>query len=91
MTPQKKMQAALAQAGIPHKEIKCYGAQIMVTCWSRSAAAKWASLLSNFATVRGVVESRDYTKDPSEVVKHNPGLVKTAVTHPVWLVGATIK
>lgn len=58
----KKMQAKLEQAGIPHKEIQCYGDQIVVTAWSRNAADKWASLLSRFATVRRIVETIDCDK-----------------------------
>jgi hypothetical protein len=91
MTPQQKLQAKLAQAGIPAKEIKVYGSQIMVKTWSLSAANRWADLLSKFASrVRKPVESIDYTKDARSFFKANPGIVKSVVTHRVWLVGASI-
>lgn len=56
------MKIKLAEAGIPHKEINCYGSQIVVTAWSRGAADKWASLLGRFAKVRGIVETYDCDK-----------------------------
>lgn len=86
MTPQQKMQEALGLCGIPAKEIKCYGSQIVITAWSRDAAEKRASLVARFATFRGIVESVEYTRDPSHFTKANPGLVKSAFTHPVWRV-----
>jgi len=90
MTPQEKMAATLAKAGIPAKEIKCFGSQIIITAWSRDAAMKWADLLAKFAKVRGVVEGRDETKDPSGYFAANPGLVKGEFYHPVWRIGAVI-
>lgn len=83
MTPQQKMQAALAKTGIPVKEIKVFGSQILITAWSHDAAKKWAAVLTKFATVRAVVESVDYDKI-------NTGSVNKPSTHKVWRVGAHI-
>lgn len=44
-TTQNKLATLLAKAGIPHKQIKCYGRQIEITCWSRKAAERFQSLL----------------------------------------------
>jgi len=57
MTPQKKMEAALRKIGLPYSEIKCYGSQITVECGGHKTASRWSVLLSEFATVRGVVET----------------------------------
>jgi hypothetical protein len=83
MTPQDAMAAKLAEAGIPSKEIRCYGAQIVITAWSRDAADKWADLLAKFATVRGVVRSRDDAK-----VNRNTMLKPSTVE--VWRVFAKV-
>jgi len=56
------MAEKLTKSGIPHKEIHCYGSQIVVTSWSRDAAEKWAMLLTKFAKVRGILEALDEAK-----------------------------
>lgn len=83
-TPQQKMQAALAKSGIPAKEIKVYGSQIMITAWSFEAAQKWASLLkklnpSKIRTGQGI----DYAKE-------NKGTNLCPSTIKVWRVWATL-
>lgn len=83
MTPQEKMQATLARAGIPSKRIHCYGSQIMVTVWGEPAARKWAALLARFARVRGIAEALDYNEE-------NRNTVLRPTTHKVWRVWATI-
>lgn len=83
MTNRTRMQALLAKSGIPAKEIKVFGSQILIKCYSRDAAEKFAGLLAKFATVRGVVESYDYAK-----VNRNTMLRPSTVQ--VWLVGAHI-
>lgn len=90
MTPQQAMTAKLAESGIPAKQIRVFGSQIIVTCWSRDAAERFSALLSKFATVRGVVRSVDKTKDTSGYFAANPGLVKGDFHHEVWRVGAFI-
>ena len=92
MTAQERMQALLEKTGIPAKEIKCYGSQIVITCLSRSAAERWVGVLSKFARVRKPVESIAYAKDQAAAYArlNNPGLVKSVMTYPVWLVGATL-
>lgn len=83
MASQQKMQTLLSQAGIPAKEIKVFGSQIIITCWSRDAAEKFAGLLTKFAKVRGIVESRD-----NNLVNTNTVLRPTS--HKVWRVGAYV-
>ena len=82
-TPQQRMQATLAKSGIPSREIRVYGSQIMVTCGCRDTADKWASLLVRFATVRAVFEAWDEaTQNRGTTLK--PSMVK------VWRVAARI-
>lgn len=83
-TPQEKMKARLEALGIPYKEIRVYGGQIVVTCVSVNTATKWASLLGNFAKVRGTVQSIDYTKE-------NKGTCLVPTTTKVWRVFATVR
>lgn len=74
------MRATLLKSGIPAKDVKVYGSQIMVVTWSRDAADKWASLIARFAKVRGPVQSWDRN------VK-NRNTVLRPTSHEVWLVG----
>jgi hypothetical protein len=83
MTVQEQMTLKLSECGIPAKEIKCYGSQIMITALSKSAAEKWVSLLSQFARIRGVTESTDYCKE-------NRNTVLLPSTVKVWRVWATV-
>ena len=57
MTIQEKIKQRLEQFGIPHREIKVYGSQITVEIFGREAAEKFASVIANFAKVRGVIET----------------------------------
>ena len=59
MTIQQKMRATLERAGIPYKQIDVYGRQIVVTSWCMESANRWAILIQQFATLRGVIKSRD--------------------------------
>jgi hypothetical protein len=83
MSPQEKIQALLSKSGIPAKEIKCYGSQIMITAFCRDSAAKWARLLSRFATVKNTVKTIDYCKENKNTV-----MLPSAIE--VWRVWATI-
>ena len=80
---QERMRATLVRAGIPHKEIQCYGEQIVITAWSRDAAEKWAALLATFAKVRGLIKSIDYAKE-------NKNTMLKPSTVEVWRVFARI-
>lgn len=62
MTIQEQLIAKLESTGLPHKQIHCYGSQIVVTAWSQDAANQWASVLGKFAKVRGIVKSIDENK-----------------------------
>jgi len=85
MTPQEKIRATLAKSGIPAKEIKCFGSQVLIVAWGEEAAKQWLSLLAKFASkTRGPVRSIDYTKNPTR------GTCLVPQTHTVWLVGATL-
>ncbi len=84
MTIQEKMHASLVKAGIPYKEIHCYGSQIVITSWSRDAADRWANLLTRFSTVRGIIPSVDYAKENKNTVLR-PSTIK------VWRTFACIQ
>lgn len=84
ITLQQKMQSRLESCGLPYKEVKVYGSQIMITAWSESAARKWHSLLYKFCSkVRPPKKSLDYNK-----VNRNTCLRPT--THVVYRVWGTI-
>lgn len=83
-TPQKRMEEMLGRAGIPAKHIRCYGSQVIVTCWSRDAAERFHTLLHKFCrTVRGPVKSRENNIENRNTVLRPSG-------HTVWLVAGTI-
>ena len=81
-TPQSKMQAKLAGLGIPAKEIKVYGRQIMVTCGSGAAARQWMSVLYDLASKVRVGESL-------QPAKRNRGTCLHPTQIKVWRVWAT--
>lgn len=84
MTAQEKMQAGLEALGLPFKEIKCYGSQIMVTAISEGTARKWHSVLFGLSPERlRMGEGLDYNKE-----NRNSVLVPTA--HKVWRVWASL-
>jgi len=76
------MQQLLSKLGIPSKDIKVYGSQIMITCWGEASARKFADAVSNFAKVRAVFQTVD----------ENIGQDETAFKecHKVWRVAACI-
>jgi hypothetical protein len=83
MTIQQQIKAKLAETGLPHKEIQVYGSQIVITAWSRDAAAKWGAVIAKFAKIKGIIEAIDYDKK-------NTNTVLRPSTHNVWRVFATI-
>lgn len=84
MTQQEQLKSLLSQVGIPSKSIEVYGSQIVVTCYSESAAEKWASVLRKFATVKRVaLKSLDDAK-----VNTNTVMMPSHVN--VWRTYATI-
>ncbi len=85
MTPQDELKAKLEALGIPFREVKVYGSQIVVTCRSTSAAERWGRVLSKLATVKKVaLRSTDYAKSE----EHLPNARKTI---DVWRTYATIE
>jgi hypothetical protein len=76
------MRAKLAEAGIPYREIKVYGSQIMVTTTSAASAERWGTLLGKFATVRAVAR-----EDLDETKESRPGKKKYI---KVWRTWATV-
>lgn len=82
-SPQERIKATLGRAGIPAKEILCYGSQIMITAYSRAAAERWAGLLAKFSKVHVVRECVDYLKE-------NKGTNLNPSTMRVWRVWSTI-
>lgn len=83
-TLQQRMKSQLEALGIPYKEIEVYGGQIVVTCWSEKPLARWISVISKFAKVRGTSRSVDYAK----VNKHS---AMRPTTIEVWRVFATMR
>ena len=57
MTLEQKIKQRLEQFKIPHREIKVYGSQITVETYGREAAEKFASVITNFAKIRGLIET----------------------------------
>lgn len=82
-TTQERMRSLLFQTGIPAKEVKCYGSQIMVTAWSLDAANQWVSVLRKIAKVRKPVETKE-----QNLVNHDSR--RSASYHNVWLVWGTL-
>ncbi len=93
-TTQQKLTAALEKTGLPSKEIKVYGRQIVITAWSLEAANKWASVVAKFATVRRVLESSEIneadksTNQAGWVPAKDGGMRPTF--HKVWRVYGVI-
>ena len=83
MTIQETMRDKLLQAGIPAKEIKCYGSQIMVTAFSLDAAQRWQGLLSQFCSKVRSGKSFDYLKE-------NKNTVLRPSRMDVWRVWGTV-
>jgi len=78
------MRAKLERIGLPFKGIECYGSQIVVTCWSRDAADRWASFLARFAKFLGITQSVDHAKE-------NRGTCLLPTTVDVWRAFARIR
>lgn len=83
MTPQEKMKTKLEALGIPHKEIKVYGSQIVITARSFDSACQWVQTLSKFACVRRPAQSKDYAKV-------NRGSATLPSMVDVWRIWATV-
>lgn len=65
----KELQTKLEAIDLPYREIHCFGSQINIECISREACEKWASVVSEFAKVRTIIETiteTKQTKDKSE-------------------------
>lgn len=83
-SPQDRIRTLLERAGIPYKEIKVFGCQVLVKCWSQDAATRFYALLHRCCTaVRKVTRWADYN-----IVNENTVLRPTR--HRVWLVGGRI-
>lgn len=82
-SPQQRMAALLAKAGLHADEIRCYGSQVMITVGGYKVAEKWAALLAKFcATVRAPRESWEPVKADAD--KSRPRHYK------VWRVWGTV-
>jgi len=77
---QETMKATLAASGIPAKEIRVFGSQIMITALSKAAMHKWVDVLVTFSRVRGFGPSLAELKVPR---KYGPCKGK-AVVYRVW-------
>ena len=83
MNQQEQMKANLEAIGLPYREVKVFGSQIIVKSHCEETAKKWANVLSKFAKVRSVVEHVEYAK-----VNKNSVLLPSTVK--VWLTGAVL-
>jgi hypothetical protein len=83
MNIQEQMREKLLKTGIPAKEVKCYGSQIMVTTYGLAAAQRWHSLLGNFCSKVRSGQSVDYNAE-------NRNTVLRPTTHKVWRVWGTL-
>jgi len=83
-TQQQRMRDLLAKAGIPYREIQCYGMQIVITTKGEASAKRWAALVAKFARVKRVLRSCDYARE-------NKGTVLRPSMVTVWRVFATIE
>lgn len=77
------LEDTLRASRIPVKEVKCYGSQIVVTCWCEQSARKYADLIAKFANLRSIKESLD-EKAKNRQARLSGKYVK------VWRVYATI-
>lgn len=83
MSLQEQMKATLEQTGIPAKEIKCYGSQIMIICMGRDTARKWDTLLRHFC--------RTVRSGPTvQYNKQNRNTVLRPTRHKAWSVWGTV-
>lgn len=82
-TIQQRMKAKLEQVGLPYKEVKVFGGQIIITSHCRDTAERWSSVLAKFARVQNVLEAIDDAK-----VNKNTTLRPSKVT--VWRTYARI-
>ena len=85
MNLQAQMRAMLEKTGIPAREIKVYGSQIMITCIARDTTQKWSGVLHRLCRkVRvgeGIDDHVDAARFPNERGMH---------TMQVWRVWGTI-
>jgi len=81
-----EIRATLAASGIPSREIRVYGSQIMITARGYQSAQRWAMLLQRMGctTVRGPGESLDEKADAA------PGDSARNRYIRVWRVWATV-
>jgi hypothetical protein len=81
MTPQQQLTETLKRSGIPAREVRCFGSQVMITTIGEDTARRWAMLLNNFCSkVRG--PGQGYDDKPN--VTGRPEYIK------VWRVWGTI-
>jgi len=83
MTSQEKMKQKLLNLGIPAKEIKCYGSQIMVTVIGKETSEKWQMILNNFC-------SRVLSSKTIDYAKENKGTCLNPTVVDVYRVWGTI-
>ena len=83
MNVQEQMKELLTQSGIPAKEIKVYGSQIMITAFGADSADKWASLLAKLCRKVRSCQSTDYAVE-------NKNTVMMPSTVKVWRVWGTV-
>jgi hypothetical protein len=83
-TLQERMKATLEKAGIPAKDISCYGSQVMILAYGRESAEKWAALLAGFC--RKLYPVRETIVEN----KVNRNTVLRPSCHKLWRVWGTV-
>ena len=79
------MKAKLEGIGIPYREIKCYGSQVVITALCEGTAERWSMLLTKIGLqVRRIVGTYQENQE-------NRGTVCCPTRHKVWMVGAVAK
>lgn len=81
MTIQEKMKTKLEESGIPAKEIRVFGSQVMITCKGKRSAERFNTLLSTFCRKVRLNESLDEVRNMPNA---KPSYLK------VWRVWGTI-
>ena len=76
------IQGILEQIKLPRERIQVYGRQITIECLSQKTCQEWASIVKEFARIRGTVRSLIYNKGEQG---HN-----IAKTHKVYRLYAII-
>lgn len=73
MNKQNQIKELLIKSQVSaYKEIRCFGSQIMVTCFSNDAAEKWADLLGQMGcSVKPIAKGKNETKNEQQEISYS--------------------